>query len=283
MKHGLILVILFIVKPINYLAQNELHKAMSYNIRYDGHSDMAPDWSERKLPILTQLQNENPSIIGFQEVLANQLNDLQQELPAFRSIGVGRDDGKTSGEYSPIFYDTTRYTVLQSGTFWLSPTPEIPSKGWDAALNRICTFALLESKHDYKKLWVFNSHFDHIGIEARIESAELIGEKFAEFVQIQQAPCLLMGDFNAEPDSFATLKLKENFKDLSCSIRHHNLCSSPTFNAFTVSEQDDKIIDYFFGSPEIIQIKYEVIKTPFNNSFPSDHFPISLIFICLSY
>jgi endonuclease/exonuclease/phosphatase family metal-dependent hydrolase len=264
-----------------FFAQPELHKAISYNIRYDGHSDLAPDWAERKVPILTQLQKERPTLIGFQEVLKNQLDDLSGALPSYRSVGVGRDDGIAAGEFSPIFYDTTRYTLLQSGTFWLSPTPEVPSKGWDAALNRICTFALFESKYDSKKLWVLNTHFDHIGAEARLHSAELLIEKFAEFTQVVNAPLLLLGDFNAEPNSPVYSMLKATFQDLSCSKRHRELCSEPTYNAFTLAVADDKIIDYFFGSPELIPIQYKVLQTPFERSYPSDHFALVLTFISL--
>ena len=267
--------------PLSVWSQPELHKAISYNIRYDGHSDLAPDWSQRKDPIVVQLQKERPTIIGFQEVLANQLKDLQQELPAFRYVGVGRDDGQLAGEFAPIFYDTTRYQLLQSATFWLSPTPEVPSKGWDAALNRICTYALLESKYDRKKLWVLNTHFDHLGTDARLHSAELLVEKFAELTQDVAAPLLLLGDFNAEPDSYVYELLSRHFSDLSCSIRHRELCSGPTFNAFTLSESDDKIIDYFFGGPEVLSIRFEVLHSKFDRSYPSDHFPIVLTFISL--
>jgi len=277
MRCSLFLVLL----SLSVCAQPEQHKVISYNIRYDGHSDLAPDWSERKTPIVGQLQNQRPTIIGFQEVLANQLKDLQQELSAFRYVGVGRDDGKEAGEFAPIFYDTTRYKLLQSGTFWLSPTPEAPSKGWDAALNRICTFALVESKYDGKKLWVLNTHFDHVGTEARRYSAELLIEKFAELTQEVNAPLLLLGDFNAEPDSQVYQLLHASFNDLSCSKRHRELCSGPTFNAFTLSETDDKIIDYFWGSPEIIALQYKVLQTPFDRSYPSDHFPLVLSFISL--
>lgn len=262
-------------------SQHELHKAISYNIRYDGHSDLAPDWSQRKDPIVAQLQKERPTIIGFQEVLNKQLEDLKVALPSYLAVGVGRDDGKEAGEFAPIFYDTTRYQLLQSGTFWLSPTPGLPSKGWDAALNRICTYALLESKYDRKKLWVLNTHFDHMGTEARLHSAELLVEKFAELTQEVAAPLLLLGDFNAEPDSYVYQLLSRHFSDLSCSIRHRELCSRPTFNAFTLSESDDKIIDYLFGSPELVSIRYQVVQTPFDRSYPSDHFPIVLTFISL--
>ncbi|MEN9743338.1 MAG: hypothetical protein RLZZ65_1143 [Bacteroidota bacterium] len=269
---------IFVFLPLLSFAQPELHKALSYNIRYDGHTDLAPDWIERKIPIINQIQKQVPTIIGFQEVLFTQLSDLRAALPSYQFIGVGRDDGQTAGEFSPIFYDTTRYSCVQSGTFWLSPTPNKPSKGWDAALNRICTYALLESKYDQQLLWVFNTHFDHIGQEARLKSAQFIQEKYTEFSSVKKAPLLLLGDFNAEPDAYPIIFLRKSFKDLSCSMRHPELCSSPTFNAFTTATTDDKIIDYFFGSTELVQIKYEVLHDSFEHSYPSDHFPIVLTF-----
>ena len=262
-------------------AQPELHKALSYNIRYDGPSDLAPDWAHRKVPIVAQLEKERPTIIGFQEVLNNQFDDLSSALPSFHGVGVGRDDAKAAGEFTPIFYDTTRYLLQQSGTFWLSPTTAFPSKGWDAALNRICTYALLESKYDGKKLWVLNTHFDHIGEAARLHSAQLLIEKFAEFTQVVTAPMLLLGDFNAEPESPVYLLLKASFQDLSCSMRHRELCSDPTYNAFTTTATDDKIIDYFFGSPGIVSLQFKVLQTPFERSYPSDHFPLVLTFLSL--
>jgi endonuclease/exonuclease/phosphatase family metal-dependent hydrolase len=276
-QHKFLLVFL----PFLVFAQPEQHKALSYNIRFDGHTDLAPDWKERKIPIMAQLQAQAPTIIGFQEVLYSQLTDLKAALTSYRAIGVGRDDGQTAGEFSPIFYDTTRYICQQSGTFWLSSSPEKPSKGWDAALNRICTYALLESKFDHQLLWVFNTHFDHIGEEARLQSAQLLQKKYTELQQNKPAPILLMGDFNAEPDSFPIIFLRKSFKDLSCSMRHPELCSGPTFNAFSTSNTDDKIIDYFFGSASLMQIKYEVLRDTFERSYPSDHFPIVLNFISL--
>lgn len=281
MKYLVYLLAFFFFKPAIFYAQPELHSAISYNIRYDGHSDLAPDWAKRKVPIVAQLQKERPTFIGFQEVLVNQLNELQIALPSYRSVGVGRDDGNAAGEFAPIFYDTSRYKLLQSGTFWLSSTPEVPSKGWDAALNRLCTFALLESKYDSKKLWVLNTHFDHMGIAARLHSAELLIEKFAEFTQEVNAPLLVLGDFNAEPDTPVYSMLKATFQDLSCSKRHREVCSEPTFNAFTLAVADDKTIDYFFGSPGVIPIQYKVLQTPFERSYPSDHFALVLTFICL--
>lgn len=130
-------------------------------------------------------------------------------------------------------------------------------------------------------MWVFNTHFDHVGEEARLQSVQLLQKKYSELQQKHPAPILLMGDFNAEPDSFPIVNLSKSFKDLSCGMRHLELCSGPTFNAFTISNTVDKIIDYFFGSASLVQIKYKVLQDTFERSYPSDHFPIVLSFISL--
>lgn len=250
----------------------------TYNIRYDGHTDLANDWVERKVPISQFVLKNNINIIGFQEVLHNQLLDLHALLPNYKHVGVGRDDGKTQGEYAPIFYDSTRFIALQSGTFWLSPTPQIPSKGWDAALNRICTYVLLKEINGGELTWVFNTHFDHIGVEARLHSAELILDQIAELLQAQDAPVLLIGDFNMENSDVGIELIRASYKDLTCSMRHTELCSAPTFNGFTATTSDDKRIDYIFGSDQIIPLKSLVIETPFGRGFPSDHFPVLVYF-----
>lgn len=262
----------------NFSSFAQFGTVATYNIRYDGHTDLANDWVERKVPIAQFVLNNQIDIIGFQEVLHNQLLDLHALLPNYKHAGVGRDDGKTQGEYAPIFYDSTKFTTLQSGTFWLSPTPQIPSKGWDAALNRICTYVLLKENNGGELTWVFNTHFDHVGVEARLHSAELILDQIAEFLQTQEAPVLLIGDFNMENTDVGIELIRASYKDLTCSMRHHELCSAPTFNGFTATSSDDKRIDYIFGSDQIIPLKSLVIETPFGRSFPSDHFPVLVHF-----
>lgn len=256
--------------PFLTLAQGAI---ATYNIRYDGHTDLANDWVERKVPIAKFVLNYQVDIVGFQEVLNNQLLDLQALLPNYKYVGVGRDDGKTQGEYAPIFYDSTKFIVLQSGTFWLSPTPQIPSKGWDAALNRICTYALLQNKLNKELNWVFNTHFDHVGVEARLYSADLILDKIAELLQKQDAAVLIIGDFNLEPNTRGIEFIKETYRDLTC-MRNPEMCAAPTFNGFTADQNDDKRIDYIFCSEKIIPLKSLVIETAFGLSFPSDHFPV---------
>ena len=269
--------------PFLTLAQGSI---ATYNIRYDGHTDLANDWVERKVPIAQFVLNNQIKIIGFQEVLNNQLLDLQALLPNYKYVGVGRDDGKTQGEYTPIFYDSTKFIAVQSGTFWLSPTPQIPSKGWDAALNRICTYALLQNKLNEELTWVFNTHFDHVGVEARLHSAELILDQIAELLQKQDAPVLLIGDFNMEDTDKGIELIAARFKDFSYvqvpagkrRKKIHEICFPPTFNGFTKDQNDDKRIDYIFGSEKIIPLECRVIETKFGLSFPSDHFPVLVYF-----
>ena len=260
--------------PFLTLAQGAI---ATYNIRYDGHTDLANDWVERKEPIAQFVLNNQIDIVGFQEVLHKQLLDLLHLLPNYTYVGVGRDDGKTQGEYAPIFYDSTKFIAVQSGTFWLSSTPEKPSKGWDAALNRICTYALLQNKLNEELTWVFNTHFDHVGAEARLHSTELIMDQIATFLQMQDAPVLLIGDFNLEPETRGIELIKANYRDLTC-MRNPEMCTAPTFNGFTSTTTDDKRIDYIFGSEKIIPLKSLVIETSFGLSFPSDHFPILVYF-----
>lgn len=278
MNFKLIPTLVLLLSPILGYSQNTI---ATYNIRYDGHSDLANDWIERKVPIAQFVLKNNIDIIGFQEVLHNQLLDLKILLPTYKYVGVGRDDGKMQGEYAPIFYDSTKFEVLRSGTFWLSPRPEAPSKGWDAALNRICTFALLQSNSDKERMWVFNTHFDHVGVEARFHSAELILDQIAADLQENAAPVLLIGDFNMEPSDRGITMIKSNYKDLTCSMRHPELCSDPTFNGFTSIISDDKRIDYIFGSSSVIATKSYVDQATFGKSFPSDHFPVVVSFSIL--
>lgn len=261
-----------------YRAWSQIGSIATYNIRYDGHTDLANDWSERKVPISQYVLKNEINIIGFQEVLLNQLEDLKALLPSYKAVGVGRDDGKDKGEFSPIFYNTTKFELMRSGTFWLSPTPNAPSIGWDAALNRICTYALLKNSINKELTWVFNTHFDHVGQEARLHSAELILDQIAVNLQKIDAPVLLIGDFNMEPSDQGIQLIKSQLRDLSCSLRHPELCSENTFNAFTQSPLDDKRIDYIFGSSNILSFLSVVEKSEFGLSFPSDHFPLLITY-----
>ncbi|WVR03797.1 hypothetical protein IAU60_000792 [Kwoniella sp. DSM 27419] len=198
--------------------RQEIHVA-TVNVRMKGHPYRSPSpsrpyeerpWSERKTRLVDALLGTgNLDIVGFQEVLHEQLLDLEELLgPTYGHVGVGRDDGKQAGEYSPIFYDKTKYRVVKWATIWLSPTPDVPgSRGWDAALPRIATLLTLRTVDD-KLVHAVNTHYDHIGVRAKAESSLLIRSQIWEWVRSVQkeektscrAPILLFGDFNSPPE-----------------------------------------------------------------------------------
>nr|MBP6288037.1 endonuclease/exonuclease/phosphatase family protein [Ferruginibacter sp.] len=178
-------------------AQTEI-KVMSFNIRLDVKSDGENWWEKRKDKVAGLMNYYEADFIGAQEVLHHQLTYLKDNLNGYDYLGVGRDDGREAGEYSCIFYKKDKYTVVQQSTFWLSPTPDIPSKGWDAALNRVCSYGLFKNNKTKQLIWVLNTHFDHMGKVARLESAKLIIKKISE-LNTQHYPVIVSGDFNSRP------------------------------------------------------------------------------------
>ena len=195
-------------------------------------------------------------------------------MPEYGWFGVGRDAGG-SGEGVPVFYRKDRYTLLQSDTFWLSETPERPSRGWDAALNRICSYGLFEEMPSRHRLWLINCHFDHAGQTAGIESARLVLD-MATRLNTDNSPLVLMGDFNAEPDSPPIVLLKESLAD-SRDVSHSPPSGpSGTFSGFAVSGDVTRRIDYLFtvsqGPIEVLQ--HAVLDDANAGRYPSDHLPI---------
>ncbi len=192
MRHILFCLLMFHVQLL--LAQTVQYG--SFNIRYaDGDRGTPNDWNLRRDSLARFVRQSGMDICGMQEVLYGQLTDLEERLPEFSHIGVGRDDGKTKGEYAPIFFLKARWEARASGTFWLSPTPDIVgSKGWDAALPRIATWALLRHRQTGKEVMCVNTHFDHVGQKARVESGKLILQKVRQIADT--LPMVLTGDFN---------------------------------------------------------------------------------------
>ena len=199
------------------------------------------------------------------------MQDLLAGLPDYYYVGVGRDDGKTKGEYSAIFYKKDELRLVEESTFWLSDTPEKVSVGWDAALPRICTYALFEHQESKRQYWHFNTHFDHMGVKARAESAKLITSKIASLADGEEA-VVLSGDFNAEPQQEPISVLKNNFQD---PIETVDLKGSlGTFNGFDLYANLDRRIDYIFYK-SVKPIEYLHLDTKRSNKrWISDHLPI---------
>ena len=198
-------------------------------------------------------------------------------MQEYTAIGVGREDGKEKGEYSPILFKKDKFTLIKSGYFWLSQTPEKPSKGWDAACERIATWAQLKDKATGKKFFVLNTHFDHIGTIARQESVKLIQNKTAELSE--GLPQIVMGDFNANPESSVVQEIISPTKAITLldSKKIASLVYGPdwSFHDFgRIPFEDRPLIDYIFISKNIKVLKYAVLAETLNENFLSDHAPV---------
>ncbi len=251
-------------------------KVITYNIRYDNAGDGSNQWSLRKNKVEALLHFYSPDILCIQEGLSNQVNDLQKMLSNYFHVGVGRDDGKEKGEFSPIFFKAEKYELLNSGTFWLSPTPEIAgSKGWDAAITRICTWAKIKSKESGKLFFVFNTHFDHIGDTARSESARLI---LAKVVALSEGlPIFLSGDFNSEPSSGAYQTLVNNSTHPLTDTYIKQGQKDCTFTGFTVNSDICKRIDFIFIDKHFKTRDFKIIDDNDKENYPSDHLPVEAL------
>ncbi|RDI13367.1 endonuclease/exonuclease/phosphatase family protein [Flavobacterium sp. AG291] len=245
---------------------------MSYNIRLDVASDGENRWDNRKEMLASQVLQKNPDFMGVQEALPQQMDYLNKNLKNYKYIGVGRDDGKREGEFSAIFYNISKYKVIEQSTIWLSPTPDRVSIGWDAAYKRVCTYGLFENLKTKQKIWIFNTHFDHIGNIARQKSAELILDKI-KAVNTNNFPFVLTGDFNLEPDSEPIKLITTQLND-SRIVAEETSGSVATFNGFNIKEKPKVRIDYVFIPKTITVNKYETLVDVKYNRYPSDHFPV---------
>jgi endonuclease/exonuclease/phosphatase family metal-dependent hydrolase len=256
---------------------------MSFNLRYDTPNDGANAWPHRRDWVAGLIRFHALDAVGVQEALATQLGDLDARLPGFARVGVGRADGRAEGEFSAILYRAERLELLDSGTFWLSPTPEVPgSKGWDTAIERIATWARFRDRRTGCSHLHLNTHFDHIGEQARQESARLIRLRLAALAGA--LPVVVTGDLNADPQSVpyriltrdtiagAIAPLRDAF-DASAG-GHYGPTS--TWNAFTAIEPGRRI-DYVLASPELPVLAHAILPDSWDGRFPSDHLPVMAV------
>ena len=265
----------FILFTISSNIYSQPHSIISYNIRYDNNWDIENSWKIRRNKISQILVQYSPSIIGIQEGLLNQVQYIDSSLIDYDYVGVGRDDGKKKGEFCAIYFDTTRYVLLKNSTFWLSETPDTISVGWDAALERICTYGLFKDRITKEEFWVFNTHFDHIGVVAREKSSELILKRINK-INHQSLPVILMGDFNSIPNSSPVKEIKTELSDaLQISLEK---LQGPrgTFNGFNEDLPIEKRIDYIFTN-DLKVLSYTHINDRLNNNrHISDHLPVMI-------
>ena len=251
---------------------------MTFNIRYDNPEDSLDNWKFRKDRVANAIRFYDADIVGTQEVLHNQLEDLKQRLPGYGVIGVGREDGKEKGEYSALWYRKDRFTLLDSGYFWLSETPEVAgSLGWDGACERIASWAKLQDKVSGRKFFALNTHLDHVGVVARRESISLILDKVNKLSG--GLPVIVTGDFNADPDSDVIKHVTDskNSQHLTDSRQIADIVYGPawSFHDFgKIPYARRPLIDYVFVRNGLKVSRYGVLAETENNAFLSDHAPI---------
>ena len=265
-------IILFLLFPTGIFAQQM--NIMTFNIRFNNPGDGINAWPNRVEMVNGLLNFYEPDVFGLQEALHGQILDIQKGLPGYEWFGVGRDDGEKAGEFSPIFFNAKKLILVEKGHFWLSENCEKPGLGWDAACNRIVTWGKFQSKVSGKRFFVFNTHFDHIGTEARKNSATLIRDKIIELTKNNDLPVILTGDFNLNPDSEPIKMIKKYLSDSREVSEQAPYGPVGTFNGFKPGTEGNNRIDYIFVSKGIKVLKYAALSETKENRTPSDHLPV---------
>lgn len=254
---------------IDDLGGNFDFSLMSFNLRYDEPADGENQWSNRKEACLDMLNEIQPHVFGVQEALQNQVDFLNDNLAAYDFVGVGRDNGETSGEYSAIFYSRDHFELLENGNFWLSESPESPSLGWDANNIRIVSWAKLNDLDQNRTIYVFNTHFDHKGKIAQEKSSELLIQKIQEIAEAD-ASVFITGDFNMLIGNERLTPITENY--FSAQRFAESSDNHDSFNAFGRWYLNRNIDFIFYQHAEAIS--YHTIVKDYGVPFISDHYPI---------
>jgi len=271
MKQILTTVLLALLSVQLNAQKNTALNIMTYNIRYSTEKDGVNAWSKRKDNVKALVKFHEVDVLCAQEALAEQF-DAILESSDFEAVGAGRDDGQRKGEFSPIFYNKNRFTKKDGGVFWLSPTPNVPSIGWDAMFNRVCTWVRLYDKINKKEFLVFNTHYDHVGVQARIESAKLIKQKIQEIAP--KLPVVYTGDLNVTPETDAIATIKSFLSDSKEVSIEPPYGPEGTFNGFKFDSPLKDRIDYIFINKGFKVQKYGVITDSKEQRYFSDHLPV---------
>ncbi len=271
----------------------------SFNIRTDTQKDVdqGDGWQQRCPQVCRIILSRDFDVFGAQEVRHNQLLDMCEGLPEYAYVGVGRDDGKNGGEYSPVFYKKERFELLDSGTFWLSETTDVPSKGWDARYPRVCSWVRLKDRVCKRIFWFFNLHMDHRGIVARRESSHLIVKKVQE-IATPKEPVILTGDFNVDQtNEIYSIIANSGVLVDSYEVAERRFDVNGTFNNFKPQAWTERRIDHIFISPSWKALTYDIPTEVYwtaiegedigsanfpkeqkyriyQTRMPSDHFPV---------
>lgn len=250
---------------------------MTFNMRYDNPEDGQNNWRFRRERIAGVIKAQEVDVLGTQELLSNQFNDLNGLLTGYQGVGVGRLDGAESGEYCAVFFRKDRFTLLDSGTFWLSETPEVVgSLGWDGACERIATWVVLRDR-DGRELFFIDTHLDHVGQVARDEGVSLLMKRIETLSGGR--PVILTGDFNSEPGSSVVAHVQKDgvLRDAK-AIAAQRSGTDWSFSDFgQIPEAERPLLDYIFVSGDIEAVRYEVLPDTFDGGYVSDHAPVMAV------
>jgi endonuclease/exonuclease/phosphatase family metal-dependent hydrolase len=273
----LILAAALLAQPAAAKERADRYSAMTYNIRLDLASDGENAWPHRRSALTGLIAYHAPDLVGMQEVLLHQKQAIEADLPAYAFVGAARDDGKDKGEFSPLGFRRDRFALLASGTFWLSLTPQIPGKGWDAAYPRVASWARLKDKASHHMLLVVNTHFDHVGTTARIESAKQIRRWIGDNRKTGET-AVLMGDFNSPATSDAYAAIVEPgegaLRDSGAISRTPHYGPPGTFTGFDIARMDAGPIDHIFVSDDVTVLRHATLTDQNGGKLPSDHYPV---------
>ncbi len=254
-------------------------KVTTFNVRYDNPGDSINRWSNRLPVIQSYFESESPDIIGMQEVLINQLNDLKDILPGYKYVGVGRSDGKEGGEFCPVFYRADAFELMAKSHFWLSESPDVAgSKSWGAHLPRITTWLKLKNLETGHIFFFFNTHLSHVSEEARKQSVALLLWKMHEIAG--KAPVILTGDFNSTRDTETYSNIIANYDGFYPLWDAEKLATGKTiggeisYNGFN-DERPGTRIDFIFVNGYFDVLRHRVDEVKSDGVFISDHYPVS--------
>ncbi len=259
-------------------AQNNHIRVMTFNIRYDTPDDGINAWPERRILVTDILRRQNTDLFGIQEALQHQVAQIAEDLPEYGWVGAGRDDGQKAGEFAAIFYRKSRFELLDENNFWLSETPhKAGSLGWDAACVRIVTWGAFTDKQSGRRLFLFNTHFDHIGQIARKESVRLLKQMVRDIARNNAV--VITGDFNFTPASDLYHQLTEpdtaDMVLLDSRIGAPNGSEGPEWSFHGFGKAPERLmLDYIFVSKHFGVNRHFILQSIAVDPYPSDHLPV---------
>lgn len=265
--------LIWLILVTTHVSYSQSISIMSFNIRYDNPNDAENYWGKRKEDVTNLIKHYQPDFLGIQEGLLNQVEFIKANTSGYGMIGVGREDGKKKGEFSSIFFNSKTYELIKQNTFWLSEKSDTISIGWDAVLERICTYGKFRNKNTNEIIYIFNTHFDHMGTKAREMSAKLI-LTMVDKLTLKESRVIVMGDLNSEPESKPIRILKTKLIDGKVISKKKFIGPIGTYNGFNTDLVVERRIDYIFTKNLEVNSYRHIDDKRLNNYWVSDHLPV---------